>query len=221
MRSRPLQWACNNVSCECAFSTNVSLAPGASAVTVHAGLQNARSDEKDYGPDGQELPAMYGIGDLHVMKTYTGGAPFSSAPVETLSTPQPQPPWAPGHIDITEGWACFVDETDRGWGFYSPRYAGGEAERGSGRGRERRGGRAGERTCARVCARGGHVRARGGRTSARGGRASARGGCASARARARRMRQRASAREASWESPSTPVAYERAWRRVLDARAIA
>jgi len=67
---------------------------------------------------------MYAIGDLHVMKTYTGGAPYSSAPVETLSTPQPQPPWAPGHIDITEGWACFVDESDSGWGFYSPRYGG-------------------------------------------------------------------------------------------------
>ena len=47
VRSRPLQWACKNVTCECEFSTNVSLAPGASAVTVHAGLQNARSDKTD------------------------------------------------------------------------------------------------------------------------------------------------------------------------------
>lgn len=116
--------ACKNVSCECEFETIVTLAPGARAATVHATLRNARADATDYGAFAQELPALYGIGDLHVLRTYRGGAPWTNAPAESLDTPQPQPPWAPGQISITEGWAAFVDASDAvGWGFYSPRYA--------------------------------------------------------------------------------------------------
>ena len=122
VRSRPLQWACDNVPCECEFMTNVTLAPGANAVTVHAVLANARADFTDYGAKSQELPALYGIGDLHYLKTYRGGAPWTHAAVETLSTPAPQPPWAPGAIDITEGWAAFVDGADAGFGFFSPQF---------------------------------------------------------------------------------------------------
>ena len=63
--SIPLQWACDNVPCECTFTTNVTLAPDAAVVNVEATLNNNRSDTTDYGAKGQELPATYSIGDLY------------------------------------------------------------------------------------------------------------------------------------------------------------
>jgi hypothetical protein len=104
----PLQWACVDVPCECEFSQNVTLAPGATWLTVLSTIANHRSDPKDYGPFGQELPATYSIGDLHVLKAYTGSAPWTNAPVELIATPQPQPPWIPGIFTATEQWVRLV-----------------------------------------------------------------------------------------------------------------
>ncbi len=50
----PLQWACVDVPCECEFVQNVTLAPGATWLTVLSTISNHRSDLKDYGAFGRK-----------------------------------------------------------------------------------------------------------------------------------------------------------------------
>ena len=60
--SRPLQWACHNVSCECTFEQNVTTVDGVPAgtgVKLTSTLHNHRSDPTVYLPRDQELPATY------------------------------------------------------------------------------------------------------------------------------------------------------------------
>ena len=68
VKSKPLQWACNNVSCECTFEKWISL--NGTTATVKASLTNARSDKTFYPGQGEELPAVYTTGYLHRLAIY-------------------------------------------------------------------------------------------------------------------------------------------------------
>jgi hypothetical protein len=62
--TRPLQWACHNVSCECEFRQEITLegTPSGTGVRVTARLTNHRTDVFTPKLTGQELPAVYSNG---------------------------------------------------------------------------------------------------------------------------------------------------------------
>ena len=112
VKARPLQWALNNVSCECTFETNITL--DANGVYVRNRLLNARSDKSDYGTYDQELPAVYTIGQLSQLWSYEGGTPWSGGAVSQVSYPQPGPPWK--SFTATENWAAFTNSAASHYG---------------------------------------------------------------------------------------------------------
>ena len=67
----------------------------------------------------QELPAMFFWVRLRRLVTYTGTSPFKDQPVKTIEPPiRPEP--VPDHIEATEHWAAYVDESGWGIGVYFP-----------------------------------------------------------------------------------------------------
>lgn len=117
VRSRPLQWACDNVECECIYEKWIELR--GTAVVVQARLTNDRSDKTAYGGFTQELPAVYTIGLLYRLFTYNGTSPFTGGSLVELNTDGPI--WTPGMFTATESWAAMVDSTGTwGLGVYQP-----------------------------------------------------------------------------------------------------
>lgn len=114
--TRPLQWACHNVSCECTFEQHLYL--DGTAVNVTATLHNARSDTTAYPAQSQELPAAYSIGDLYRLFSYTGTAPWTNDNLTEFKTGGP--PWVPGAFSASERWAAFVNKDLWGFGVYNP-----------------------------------------------------------------------------------------------------
>jgi len=108
VKTIPMQWALNNVPGECTFETWITL--DGPAARVRNQLVNHRSDHTQYPAQGQELPAVYTIGKLHRLVSYTGNRPFENQPVAQIR--HPGPPWA--DWNATENWAALVN--DRGWG---------------------------------------------------------------------------------------------------------
>eukprot|EP01006_Ploeotia_vitrea_P007984 TRINITY_DN18765_c0_g1_i1.p1 TRINITY_DN18765_c0_g1~~TRINITY_DN18765_c0_g1_i1.p1 ORF type:complete len:306 (-),score=24.81 TRINITY_DN18765_c0_g1_i1:57-974(-) len=105
--TRPLQWACDYVPCDCLFEFKLEL--NGTGVHVKAILTNNRTDHTNYGPYGQELPATYTNGWLYRLFTYNGSAPWTKAPVVEYST-APHVPWHPGSFPVTEHWAAMMDK---------------------------------------------------------------------------------------------------------------
>jgi hypothetical protein len=104
VKSRPLQWALNDVACNCSFETKITL--DANGAFVRNRLVNFRSDRTDYGARQQELPAVYTIGTMYKLWTYDGSAPWSGGPLSQVSYPVPGPPWA--SFTAAENWAAFT-----------------------------------------------------------------------------------------------------------------
>ena len=114
VKSKPLQWACKNVSCECIFEKWITLdGPTAS---VKASLTNFRSDKTFYSGHDQELPAVYTTGYLHRLFTYSDTEPFTNDPLREL----PVGPTFPNAFLATEHWAAMVDANEWGLGVYQP-----------------------------------------------------------------------------------------------------
>jgi hypothetical protein len=113
VKSRPKQWALNNVPCECIFEHWVRL--NANAVEVENRLTNARSDTTQYPAFDQELPAIYTIGKLHRLVTYSGTNPYSGDAVTQL-----EPLLEGSFFHATEKWAALVNDAGWGLGVYSP-----------------------------------------------------------------------------------------------------
>ncbi len=113
VKSAPLQWALKRVSGECMFESWITL--DGRTVRVRHRLTNQRADQKQYPAMDQELPAIYTIARLHRLVTYTGSAPFTSAPTtEIPKQPSPNGELTWSRFYATEHWAALVDET--GWG---------------------------------------------------------------------------------------------------------
>ena len=108
--TRPLQWACDNVPCDCAFEQSITLVDN--AVQVKLTVHMARADLTFYPGYTQELPAVYVIGDYCHLWTYNETSPF------TGDTAIEQPAvWGVNAWDaFTSGerWMAFTNAS--GWG---------------------------------------------------------------------------------------------------------
>ena len=72
--SRPLQWPCHNVTCECTFGKRISVGPlRRDGVVVHATLRTFRTDAFTPKPWPQEIPAVYSNAAYH--RLVRSGAP--------------------------------------------------------------------------------------------------------------------------------------------------
>lgn len=119
VRSIPMQWALKNVSGDCQFETWITL-DGRTA-HVRNRLTNNRKDRTQYRAMDQELPALYTIGKLHRLVTYTGDVPFSEKPfkeIPKLPSKNGMPQWTT--FFATEHWAALVDDDDWGLGIIHP-----------------------------------------------------------------------------------------------------
>jgi hypothetical protein len=110
VRTIPMQWALDDVPCECFIETWITL--DGKAANVRYRLTNHRPDLTPYQAYGQELPAVLTIGRLHRIFTYDGAAPYTGAPVRQLpSTNGPAPVYRP-----TEHWVALLDDSGFGLG---------------------------------------------------------------------------------------------------------
>eukprot|EP00039_Didymoeca_costata_P005862 m.85323 g.85323 ORF g.85323 m.85323 type:complete len:338 (+) comp13004_c0_seq4:143-1156(+) len=132
--TRPLQWACHNVSCECEFGQTVSLdTPAGTGIKIVSTLYNHRSDKTDYSGHSQELPAVYTNGPYYRLITYIGDKPWTNDATHEYVTGFRGPgakggAWIPGAFTPTEGWAALVDTDNWGLGvinFDTPQFLGG------------------------------------------------------------------------------------------------
>ena len=104
VKSRPMQWALNNVPGQCTFESWISLTNN--VVTVSNRLVNLRTDTaQQFQARNQELPAVYTVGTLFRLYSYTGSTPFTGAPITNLPAFGP-PNWI--NWRATESWAALV-----------------------------------------------------------------------------------------------------------------
>lgn len=112
--TRPLQWACDNVPCECEFEQQITLGgPANTGVEVVATLHNHRSDKTVYPPRSQELPAVYSNGPYYRLVTSEAGQIKELMAGWNASNPFP---WVPGAFTADENWAAMVDKSGFGMG---------------------------------------------------------------------------------------------------------
>lgn len=127
IKSVPMQWALKKVPGDCQFETWITLE--GRSVHVRNRLTNERTDQTQYPAMDQELPAVYTIGKLHRLMTYTGDSPFTGGPLQEIPKIPAQgnrPQWTT--FFATEHWAALVDDDDWGLGVIHPdvvRFVGG------------------------------------------------------------------------------------------------
>lgn len=110
----PRQWALRAVDCECTMETWAML--DSNRVHVRNRMVNARSDSTVYGARHQELPAVYTVGTLHRLFTYTGNEPFTGGALTQIVNSGP--PWV--YWNSTESWSALVNDEDWGLGVFTP-----------------------------------------------------------------------------------------------------
>ena len=77
--TRPLQWACHNVSCNCMFEQWGQL-DGKGGLNLTSTLHTDRvGAAAAYPAHSQELPAVYTNGPWYRLFSYNGSAPFTKA----------------------------------------------------------------------------------------------------------------------------------------------
>ncbi len=109
-KTAPLQWALNNVACECVSEQWITLE--GNAVRVRNRLTNSRTDRTQYHAYGQELPAVYTNGTFWRLFAYAGDAPYTGGSLTQLSaSPQNSAWWS-----ASEHWAALVNDAGFGLG---------------------------------------------------------------------------------------------------------
>ena len=130
----PLQWACDDVPCECEFEQVITLGgPANTGAKVVATLHNHRSDTTVYPPRQQELPAVYSNAPWYRLVTSQNGQIVELNAGWNASNPFP---WVPGNFLADENWAALVDKNGYGMGivnFDTTNFVGGfSGKKGSG-----------------------------------------------------------------------------------------
>jgi FG-GAP-like repeat len=113
IKTIPKQWALQNYAADCVMEEWILL--DGPAVRVHCKLTNQRSDHTQYPAYGQELPAVYGVGTLCRLFSYTGTAPFTGGALTQQSSTWPVMLWR-----ATENWSAMVDDSNFGVGVHHP-----------------------------------------------------------------------------------------------------
>ena len=113
-RCVPMQWALDGVPGDCVFETRVRL--DGNRVHLQTRLENARADKARFPAQHQELPAVYTIGRLHRLFSYTGSEPFRGRPMTEIVNAGP--PWE--YWMSTERWSALVDDDGFGVGVVHP-----------------------------------------------------------------------------------------------------
>jgi len=117
----PMQYALNNVPAECTFECWITL-DGCTA-QVRSRMVVDRPDKTQYPARGQELPAIYTIGTLYRLMSYTGDKPFTGAELSRIEKSEEEKqkggwPWV--RYRATENWAALVNDQDWGVGVWEP-----------------------------------------------------------------------------------------------------
>jgi hypothetical protein len=115
----PMQYALNNVPAECTFECWITLQ--GSAAQIRSRMVVNRPDTMQYPARNQELPAVYTIGSLYKLMSYTGDKPFAKEALSRIQKPETQKnfwPWQ--HYRATENWAAMVNDQDWGLGIWEP-----------------------------------------------------------------------------------------------------
>lgn len=117
----PMQWACDNIPCECTFHLTYSVGNGelTSTVTLH----NHRKDKTDYGLYSQEMPSVYTNGFLYRIIGYQGSQPWTNSPLTEWNAGSNESHklyWRPGMLkEISENWLALVAKDDFAVGLYT------------------------------------------------------------------------------------------------------
>lgn len=119
---RPIQWACNNILCDCTVDLEFSL--DENALVSKVTLNNERSDKTTYPGRDQELPAVYTNAPFYRLVGYTGAAPCTGdSNVQEWNAGFDNTkafPWIPGSVDtVTEPVLALVQKNGFGLGVYS------------------------------------------------------------------------------------------------------
>jgi hypothetical protein len=114
--TRPLQWACDDVPCDCTFEQHVYLVGKSAQVSLI--MHTARVDKTFYGAYAQEFPATYIVGDFCHLYTYNGSSPWN------INNPIVEQPAAWGanawsNFLASERWMAFTNSTGYGVGVIS------------------------------------------------------------------------------------------------------
>ena len=113
VKTRPLQWALENVTGDCIFESWITL--NGSAAKIKNRLTNFIKNQPAYDQKrAQELPAIYLLGMFEELYAYQGDKPFSGALPRKIDYPVPGPPWKQ-EFDAPEHWAAFVTRNNQ-WG---------------------------------------------------------------------------------------------------------
>ena len=118
VKTKPLLWLSNNVPAECIMEDWITIS--GNVATVRNRLTNLRTS----GPETltaltmfQELPAVYTVGALSHLQTYTGLQPFNNETTTEITTGDPTG-WKTWRA--TENWAAYVNDSNYGLGIYHP-----------------------------------------------------------------------------------------------------
>lgn len=117
--TQPMQWACDDVPCDCLFEQRIELVGGAVNVTLT--LHANRSDTTFYPGQTQELPAVYVIGDYCHLFTQNSSRPFSGDPAVEVPAAWGENAWS--SFTSGERWMAFTNASGWGVGVVSPNVA--------------------------------------------------------------------------------------------------
>jgi hypothetical protein len=121
IKSIPMQYALDKVPAECTFECRIRLK--GSTAEVRSQMVVNRPDKKQYPARAQELPAVYSVGTLYRLMTYTGDKPFSGGKLQRIELSEEEKkqgaPWA-GPFLASENWAALVNDRDWGIGVWEP-----------------------------------------------------------------------------------------------------
>jgi len=117
----PMQYALDNVPAECVFECWITLQ--GNTAEVRSRMTVDRPDKTQYPARGQELPAIYTIGTLYRLMTYTGDKPFTGDALTRIEKSEEEKrkggwPWV--RYRATENWAALVNDQDWGVGIWEP-----------------------------------------------------------------------------------------------------
>ncbi len=115
VKTRPMQWALNNVAGEATLETWIRLE--GIAAWVRCRLTNNRTDTTEqYAGYFNECPAAYTVGTLYRLFPYQGLSPWTGDALTEM--PRTPPPWQ--YWRATECWAALVNKNKWGLGVYHP-----------------------------------------------------------------------------------------------------